>query len=403
MENIKLKSISLKSCKCFEDTIISFSKDNNAVYQWTVFIGNNNSGKTNLLRTIANVRPGQIIAFPDGKNKMSQYSVPVGFNESRKSNLDLEINWEVTKFEGEYYYSKKECKVLDEKYVDGVKIYGYGVSRYSSKKSLSDSQCDDCASLFSADTKLINLEDWLMQLKLSSEQQNAAKIRLERIKKVLCGEIFPDILDFRFESSDELHNSVSFQTVDGWFPYTELGYGYQSMLSWVVDLCKRMFERYPESENPLNENAIVLVDEIDLHLHPQWQRDIIPFLSKTFPNVQFIVSTHSPLVLQSFTEVNLFTLHRSGEKVVIEHKEAVDYRGWSVEEILRDVLMMEDDVFSDELQELMKKFDDGLDKRNKKNVEEAYVRLASILHPESTLRRIVELQCKRFLNSINND
>ena len=74
------------------------------------------------------------------------------------------------------------------------------------------------------------------------------------------------------------------------------GFGYQTTLTWLVDFCKRMFELYPDADNPLHGEAVVLVDEIDLHLHPKWQRDLVPTLSKIFPNVQFIVTTHSPHV-----------------------------------------------------------------------------------------------------------
>ena len=55
------------------------------------------------------------------------------------------------------------------------------------------------------------------------------------------------------------------------------------MIAWVVDFTSRMVERYPDSLDPLAEPAVVLVDEIDLHLHPKWQRELIGFLSERFP------------------------------------------------------------------------------------------------------------------------
>jgi predicted ATP-binding protein involved in virulence len=81
---------------------------------------------------------------------------------------------------------------------------------------------------------------------------------------------------------------------------SQLSDGYRVMLGLVMDLARRMVQANPPSEaqaNPLNHEAIVLIDEIDLHLHPAWQQTIIGDLQRTFPNTQFIVTTHSPQVL----------------------------------------------------------------------------------------------------------
>ena len=189
-----------------------------------------------------------------------------------------------------------------------------------------------------------------------------------------------------------MHNYVLFKTKDGWFRYTQLGYGYQSMLSWVIDLCKRMFDKYPDSENPLHENAVVLIDEIDLHLHPKWQRDIISIISNVFKNVQFIVTTHSPLVIQSMEDVNLYVLRRQGEKVVVERSPVTNFSGWTVEEILRDAMKMENDVYSDLLQANYALFEEALDKNDRAQAKNAYQKLVDILHPQNPQKRLMKLQ-----------
>jgi len=369
---MKIKTLSFLSFKCFEDTEIScLKKDGKSVYQWTVLLGNNNTGKTSLLKAIADLRAVPwnghslkqskvLITEKDGGGKQF---VPAGIhlllNDSEDSvNLDEKMLVEcTTTLENTFRwkYGTNSCATSKYPGLEDFRIYAYGVSRYPSKTSLSESQCDDCASLFHPDQRLINIEEWLMQLDYAAKSNNRqAEERLNRIRELLCGNLFPEILDFRFESNDRLHNYTLFQTEDGWFRYTELGYGYQSMLSWVIDLCKRMFERYPASENPLQEEAIVLVDEIDLHLHPAWQRDIISFLSKVFPNVQFIVTTHSPLVVQSMNEVNLYVLHREGNKVKVDRSEVTNFKGWTVEEILRDTMRMKEDIHTGEYQKYMK-------------------------------------------------
>lgn len=96
-----------------------------------------------------------------------------------------------------------------------------------------------------------------------------------------------------------------------------------------------MFERYPDSEHPLEEPCIVLVDEIDLHLHPKWQRKVIDFLTKIFKNAQFIVTAHSPLIVQSAENANIVLLKREGDSVKIYNNKDEDIiKGWRVDQIL---------------------------------------------------------------------
>lgn len=298
-------------------------------------------------------------------------------------------------------YSSSAVSVTDKPLDQSLLIYGYGVGRYPSSTSLSDNKVKPCDTLFSTDTRLVNLEEWLMQLDYAAKNEmSAADNRLYRIKELICGNLFPEIQDFSFESSDELHNYVLFKTKDGKFRYTQLGYGYQSMLSWIVDLCKRMFDAYPNAENPLHEQAVVLVDEIDLHLHPKWQRDIIPYLSAAFPNVQFIVTTHSPLVIQSLTDLNLYILHRDEEEqVCIEKAKHENYSGWTVEEILRETMRLESDIHSDFYNTTLATFNEGINNEDKTKAEEAFAILNKILHPNNPIRRMLELQ----KNAMEND
>lgn len=406
--DIKIRTVSLKSFKCFENIEIDCTQeDKSSVYQWTVLLGNNNTGKTSLLKAIANLRPVPIklierkqttVSSDTGKNTdyipAFFYDAEIHEDPTLKAHVACSITYKKNLFWG---YSKSLISTTDDAALADFQIYGYGVSRYPSKTSLSESVSESCASLFNQDTKLINIEEWLMQLDYAAKNDKAmAAQRLQRIKELLCGNLFPEILDFRFESSDNLHNYTLFQTKDGWFRYTQLGYGYQSMLSWVVDLCKRMFERYSQSANPLEESAIVLVDEIDLHLHPKWQRDIIAFLSKAFPNTQFIVTTHSPLVIQSMDNVNLYVLHREDDKIIAERSNTSNFKGWTIEEILRDTMRLESDIHSNEYQHYIQIFDKGLDTNDKEQVREAYKALCKMLHPTNPIRRLLEMQISQI-------
>jgi len=77
----------------------------------------------------------------------------------------------------------------------------------------------------------------------------------------------------------------------------QLSGGYRAVLVLAADLAQRMAQGNPHLDDPLKSEAVVLIDEIELHLHPEWQQRILSDLRRTFPNAQFIVSTHSPQVL----------------------------------------------------------------------------------------------------------
>ena len=79
----------------------------------------------------------------------------------------------------------------------------------------------------------------------------------------------------------------------------QLSDGYKTLLSLVIDLASRMALANPHMANPLESPATVLIDEIDLHLHPEWQRRVIGDLLRAFPNTQFILTTHSPYIVES--------------------------------------------------------------------------------------------------------
>ena len=78
--------------------------------------------------------------------------------------------------------------------------------------------------------------------------------------------------------------------------------GEKSIFSLVADLAKRLVIANPNQPEPLRGGGVVLMDEIDLHLHPRWQRKIVPKLREIFPNIQWVVTSHSPQVLSSITE-----------------------------------------------------------------------------------------------------
>lgn len=219
--------------------------------------------------------------------------------------------------------------------------YGYGANRKLGQTQITEVMRilghDLTATLFDEQATLMNAEEWLVRTDYAALRSESADKRreFEQIQDILK-ETLPDIDDIRIGVSDDDVPRVEFKTPYGWVPLHGLGLGYKTVIAWMVDLVARLFDRYPGSDNPLAEPAIVLVDEIDLHLHPRWQRTIMSFLTERFPNTQFIVTAHSPLVVQAAADANLVLLRREGDHVVIDNDpEVID--NWRIDQVLTSV------------------------------------------------------------------
>lgn len=79
-------------------------------------------------------------------------------------------------------------------------------------------------------------------------------------------------------------------------------------LAMIGDLARRLAIANPGLEKPLLGSGLVLIDEIELHLHPEWQRKIVSRFETVFPNVQFIITTHSPQILGELTDARIYSL-----------------------------------------------------------------------------------------------
>lgn len=404
--------------------------------QWTVILGNNNTGKTSLLKALAELQPIPRRGLSDENKESGKGIDMIPLNFYRDNGLITEVKHGAStsfigcdillsteedfkhgfsgsfeKYKTRYYhptnwggYPGLMWMTGDFDKLKNMKIYGYGVTRRTSNTGLSErKESFDTQTLFHPESTLLNIKDWLLQLDYASKNnQQLAIHRLEKIKALIQGGLFPDIMDFKFESNADLENTILFKTISGWYRFEELGYGYQSTLSWLIDFCKKMFDRYPDSPNPLAEPAIVLIDEIDLHLHPSWQKNVVRYLSKIFPSTQFIVTTHSPLVIQSIEKINLFVLSRGESGIQVRKSPRSTYRGWSVEEILEDVMKIENGTYSESYHQLLDEFDKALDEDDYQQAKNAYDQLDAILHPTSPERKILKIQLSQVSKEANN-
>lgn len=116
----------------------------------------------------------------------------------------------------------------------------------------------------------------------------------------------------------------------------QLSDGEKCLMALVGDIARRMAIANPLLDNPLHGEGIVLIDEIDLHLHPLWQRMMISRLLETFPNCQFLISTHSPHVLTHVPPQKIFMLSNKYGEVSVEHPQ--ESYGKTCERILEDIM-----------------------------------------------------------------
>ena len=96
----------------------------------------------------------------------------------------------------------------------------------------------------------------------------------------------------------------------------QLGGGSRIMLALAADLARRMAQGNPHLDDPLQSDAVVLIDEVELHLYPSWQQRVLPDLTRTFPNAQFLVSTQSPQVLTTVEAERITQLEREDHGIV---------------------------------------------------------------------------------------
>ena len=267
-------------------------------------------------------------------------------------------------------YSWKEDTSCDKRqYLRYWSLFGY-----SAHRSLRHQRSDLIGTQFISNNELafssepqglLNVERWLLDLDYAeSKSKHVLKSNVYNSVKDVLLNILPSVSGIRCTagSGHFPRASVEFQTRFGWVSLNKLGHGYQAMIAWMVDFVSRLIERYPDSDDALSEPAICLIDEIDLHLHPVWQRKLISYLSVKFPNTQFIVTAHSPLVVQAAAnaDANIAVLVRSKEKdadgnYYVEIKNnPEDVKNWRLDQILTSDLFGGISLNPPEVEELFK-------------------------------------------------
>lgn len=183
----------------------------------------------------------------------------------------------------------------------------------------------------------------------------------------------PSFRNLRVQRKPRLHMAVDKhgKTLN----VTQLSQGEKSLIALVGDIARRLAMMNPGLENPLHGDGIVLIDEIDMHLHPQWQRSIIQRLQTTFPNCQFVLTTHSPLVISDVKDILVYSIDdgelvelpslygQDANNVLLQHMDT-DYRNEAVNEAVARALDAIQDNRLDLAQNLIQQLKDEIGSNN---------------------------------------
>ncbi len=384
---IYIRSLQLAGVKTFSgQTELRMGGDDGKISNWTLILGENGIGKSTLLQCVAWMKPalpydvadldelkpaplindeenevlerlvskfspthlkaeirGHFVAnqplgkLPDPKQALAvcETSMIVGVNKDRKL---LSVDPDVVTERRDVFYK------------DEVVVYGYSASRVLGKQNLAESKMlDTIPGFINEKSELYDAEEILhtvnyAKLGATNKKEMEKYDKLISNIKLMLVDVLPDYEEI--DSIDILPPKVLLSDPDGGviintkygkkIPFSDFSLGYKTITSWTIDLAWRMFNKYQASSSkPLNEPAIVLIDEIDLHLHPIWQRDIMQNLSKHFPNIQFIATAHSPLMVQAALDYNYAVVNfdeSEGRLIIRNRPEELD--GWRVDQIL---------------------------------------------------------------------
>lgn len=366
-----LSKIHIENFKGIKNANFSFSKSMNLI------IGNNGTGKTSVLEAIA-VALGSYLAGIDGVNTLhfskdeirreNQLLGEGSNNIEYKTPILVEAELEINNIVYSFIRQKKSvsssrstieprtiCKIAGEMARDINSILP--IISYQSFSRISNQKKDKWENPFSSDFSRIvgytdcleeasntkMLTNWCKRMEQIAWQEEKNIAEYEAVKEAVS-KFMQIMLDskhiniFYDKRTEELMYSNTLETL----PVRFLSSGFRTLLGMVLDISYRMAVLNPNLLEDIISNTpgIVLIDEIDMHLHPNWQWKVVEALKTTFPKIQFIATTHSPIVISSCQNENLIMLNPIDlfldKPSEIIHERTV--KGWQVDDVLKQYM-----------------------------------------------------------------
>jgi predicted ATP-binding protein involved in virulence len=412
---MNITKIIIDGIRCFDHISFDLSPDQ-TTQKWNLILGDNGVGKTTVLRSIAmslmdSTSASALLSelygeWVRGKSKEPRTGIIyVEFDKKDSSGN----NWFIkTTFERTKTGSDKVSQETLPKEFPSNKIFvcGYGAARraYGTKDYSVYTSIDSTYTLFNYDAPLQSPE--LILRRLSSIDAKLEEI-LTWIDEILMLPKGSTKLNFRGI------------TVDGpWgqlMPYGALGDGYQATIAWIIDMLGWVmyFDRGIFKNGREKLSGIVLLDEIEQHLHPKWQKQIIDLLHKKFPKFQFIATTHSPLCAIGTSNLEdencgLFLLEQKDESVAVSDRFKPP-RGKRADQVLTSYLFGMQTTRSDDTIEFLERFSVLLAKKARSKEENQEVEsLRSRLNEEfgsaeTKLQQLVKKAVDKALDKLTTE
>lgn len=261
-----------------------------------------------VIRAEVSVTPADVELTPEEKKlkpqpkngKPGRYSLELGVIRVR----DTEILNKLPK------NSPPWTRMFEEK-TPGFLVLGYGANRWVAPRHVNVlSQFKEnhiryqrVRSLFEDGVALVPLSHWLPDY--------SNKGRRKQVVTIIHDLLAPHGYGFEGESEN---GELIFQQDKARVPYPALSHGFRAFIGWIGDLLYHVCEWCPSGAMLRDIEGVVMVDEVDLYLHPEWQRTVIESLATLFKNVQFIFSSHSPLVTGSLEWSNIWVMDAKGPR-----------------------------------------------------------------------------------------
>jgi predicted ATP-binding protein involved in virulence len=320
-----LQRLTLKDVRSIEHLDLPAGDGDGGTRKWTFLLGENGCGKSTLLRAAALVLAGsdalsELLVDPESwirlgcETALIEAVLVTARGEERTVRLELRRGASLLEL---FERNRTSLKKLDDALRHTPRNYltvGYGVSRrladprYASSRNgnpFSKPRARSVATLFSPDAELNPLQTWAVDLHYRREAEGLRLIE-QTLRHLLPGVEFAGI--------DRESQQLLFHTAEGDLPLRLLSDGYQNMAAWCGDLLYTITQAFGDYDDPLAARGLLLIDKIDLHLHPVWQRQLKAFLDDKLPHFQILATTHSPLTAHQAGDGELFFLRREGER-----------------------------------------------------------------------------------------
>ena len=327
-----IDKVRLTNIRGFRDLEFSFDRGNGTYAGWTVLTGDNGSGKSTVLKAMALLLVGASTRFrlESRLNSYRSQGPKNGIVKLHSTNTQspgtttittLTIHTDgCTEVKREPIFSERALEAPAIKFSCGYGPFRRVAGHTESASELMSAQQSRCfATLFSESASLAESANWLRELKYKSlENKPKERKSLELVLEVIRDEFLPNQITVDRVDSDGLWLKDREGNLLSW---ADMSDGYRAALALLTDILRHMINAYSpddltgrddEGRLFLKPAGVVLIDEIDAHLHPEWQREIGFWLKRHFPNIQFIVTSHSPLICQAADENGLFVLPEPG-------------------------------------------------------------------------------------------